>query len=213
MEEFGKSTKSYSFQMPQISSRSSSLTHSSAKDSLDALLVRSNTPDKLSSFSLIHQESSRKSQGFSPATYEPVMDKSAHAHANLERASSWPIRRSLEGHITLTRITDTAILSFYLKKQNRRGKFQKRLFRIDGTVLICFSSKIGTTRNCASVIDYDIIDSSIPIINTDFANALADNYPAGSKLTTLAKAVITKGNGILPEPKSHQFYIPKVAYD
>ncbi|KAI8822961.1 uncharacterized protein EV422DRAFT_386370 [Fimicolochytrium jonesii] len=96
-------------------------------------------------------------------------------------------------------LASRTIVSGIMAKQNRHTGFQKRLFRCDGTLLICMSAKFVTLPAGSSFAD---IQRHFPIVFDEFVEAIRRFYPGGKGIGSLAYALLTTH-------KPGKFYIPK----
>lgn len=103
---------------------------------------------------------------------------------------------------------NTAVLSMYIMKKNRRGEYQKRLMRFDGTLFVCMSSKKGKVQD--TIMDYNFRDSFHSTISQDLEINIREFYPSGSSLRSLGRCLISEGKGTTILPSSSTYYIPKV---
>ncbi|KAJ3392728.1 hypothetical protein HDU92_008231 [Lobulomyces angularis] len=114
----------------------------------------------------------------------------------------------------------SVVFSGYLQKENRRKKFQRRLIRCDGILLVCLSPKKiklpdGLTMALFNPLTYSAADEFLPM---DFLNMLKKLYPTYPapiiQLMSPLIAAISEEFGDedeygIPDSKSKYFLMPK----
>ena len=106
-------------------------------------------------------------------------------------------------------LADLAFYSVSLEKLNSQGKFQKRLLRFDGNILLIMSKTVESTRSKQKLMEFDLMESSHSLISNDLQSYIRSNYPAGLP-ASLAKVILSKGSSTSPDPNSCKYYVPKV---
>jgi hypothetical protein len=122
---------------------------------------------------------------------------------SLSRTLSWPPHERKSSLIPQQ--ADVAFYTLSLMKKNRHGSFQKRLVRIDGTLLVCFSSKTDVFKRF--VTDADLMDSPHETVRVDLKDAMKLYYPHGT-IPALAQAILSSST-FQPDPFTPNYLIPK----
>ncbi|KAJ1561976.1 hypothetical protein HK096_002611 [Nowakowskiella sp. JEL0078] len=87
--------------------------------------------------------------------------------------------------------TETGVVfSGYIFKQNRHGYFQKRLFRFDGFVLLCLSSKRQKLPDFINMLQFDPARFRGTPIAEEFVKALGHFYPGDPPTPALSNPLI-----------------------
>ncbi|KAJ3196680.1 hypothetical protein HK101_008134, partial [Irineochytrium annulatum] len=86
------------------------------------------------------------------------------------------------------------IFSGELLKQNRRGKFQKRLFRFDGLLLICLSPKRHKLPDHINLLTFDPARHTQGSRSNEFISALGRFYPTNPPMPALTNPLIASWN-------------------
>jgi hypothetical protein len=106
-------------------------------------------------------------------------------------------------------LADLAFYSVPLEKLNSQGKFQKRLLRFDGNILLIMSKTVESTKSRQKLIEFDLMESSHSLVSHDLQSYIRNNYPAGLQ-ASLAKVILSKGSSNSPDPTSTKYHVPKV---
>jgi hypothetical protein len=123
---------------------------------------------------------------------------------SLSRTLSWPPHERKSSLIPQQ--ADVAFYTLSLMKKNRHGSFQKRIVRIDGTLLVCFSSKKDVFKRF--VTDADLMDSPHESVRVDLKEAMKLYYPHGT-IPSLAQAILSSSATFQPDPFTPNYLIPK----
>ena len=117
--------------------------------------------------------------------------------------------------------THSVIFSSYLLKENRRGRFQKRLIRMDGILLVCLSPQLVALP--CKIMSFNPInhkDASL-ILPLYFIELLKKYYPTSPfPITQLMAPLIASSDQQLseycdfgiPDSNSRFFLMPKVLW-
>ncbi|KAJ1569982.1 hypothetical protein HK096_007320, partial [Nowakowskiella sp. JEL0078] len=85
---------------------------------------------------------------------------------------------------------NNVVLTGYLLKQNRHGRFQKRLFRFDGFVLLCLSPKRQRLPDHINLLQFDPKRFQDTPMAADFVNCLGHFYPGDPPTPALTNPLI-----------------------
>ncbi|KAJ3108725.1 hypothetical protein HDU97_000123 [Phlyctochytrium planicorne] len=98
------------------------------------------------------------------------------------------------------------IFSGYLLKQNRRGQFQKRLFRFDGLLLICLAPKRHKLPEHINLLTFDPARHTRSAVASEFMSALGRFYPTNPPMPALTNPLIASHNGDRSESSNPDIY-------
>ncbi|KAJ3208301.1 hypothetical protein HDU67_006815 [Dinochytrium kinnereticum] len=106
------------------------------------------------------------------------------------------------------------IFSGYLFKQNRRGQFQKRLFRFDGLLLICLSPKKHRLPEHINLLTFDPARHSKTSVSNEFISALGRFYPTNPPMPALTNPLIAsysegRSESSNPDVYTKYYHMPK----
>ncbi|KAJ3104742.1 hypothetical protein HDU97_008921 [Phlyctochytrium planicorne] len=135
---------------------------------------------------------------------------------SLTTVQTAPSQRSL----TPTSLQPTAedlmavIFSGHLFKQNRRGQFQKRLFRFDGLLLICLAPKRHRLPDHINLLTFDPARHTRSNASGEFMAALGRFYPTNPPMPALTNPLIASyqgenASGSNPDIYTKYYHMPK----
>ncbi|KAI8809771.1 hypothetical protein BJ742DRAFT_223350 [Cladochytrium replicatum] len=109
------------------------------------------------------------------------------------------------------------IFSGYLFKQNRHGRFQRRLFRFDGYILLCLSPKRERLPEHIKLLQFDPARFRGTEYADEFVSSLGHFYPGDPPSPALTNPLIAaptekdieEGQDLGPEIFTKYYYLPK----
>ncbi|KAJ3111287.1 hypothetical protein HDU96_005822 [Phlyctochytrium bullatum] len=105
------------------------------------------------------------------------------------------------------------IFSGYLFKQNRRGQFQKRLFRFDGLLLICLGPKKHKLPDHINLMTFDPERHARSGAANEFASALKRFYPTNPPMPALTNPLLASfsegKDSSNPDVYTKYYHMPK----
>lgn len=140
-------------------------------------------------------------------------------HLRLKRSNTWskttnivpPTCPTTPHRILETPVQESIIFSSILEKQNRHGRFQKRIVRFDGFMFVLLTDKrMPTTPKGRNILGFEPVHSLDSDVQYKFAPAVSEIYPTGTHYPSMANALIA--DSIIqsrPNCVANHYLVPK----
>ncbi|KAJ3110676.1 hypothetical protein HK098_000450, partial [Nowakowskiella sp. JEL0407] len=161
----------------------------------------------------------RKPPAFNPVSPQGIAQTSLTRRMNEQGALVFPqgAPDALMNDNSLEALQNSnVVFSGYLLKQNRHGKFQKRLFRFDGFLFLCLSPKRQKLPDHINLLQFDPARFKDTEMANEFVRALGEFYPGDPPTPALTNPLIAahsekehSANGANPDIYTKFYHLPK----